>query len=176
MMIKTEVHWPSLRRLTDLEVDDLVRGSVVVLILSSQLFAACAVPSDPHSGIGVESEGSSGRVGISYLRCSGEKVTSVEVATDPSNGSGKTVWRISSGPTASEPTQFFLGETPPGWKASVSMQALPPKSEKLNVSIETTKRSPGGISLSLADLKPGMIFSDDGSVSHETFAGYQDHC
>lgn len=153
-----------------------MRGSVAVLILSSQLFAACAVPSDPHSGIGVESEGGSERVGISYLRCSGEHVTSIEVATDPSNGSGKTVWRISSRPTANEPAMFFLGETPPGWKASVPMHELPPKSERLFVSVETTKRSPGGVSLSLDELKPGMILSDDGSISQQTFAAYRDYC
>lgn len=153
-----------------------MRSSVAVLILSSQLLAACAVPSDPHSGIGIGSESGSRRVGISYLRCLGEKVTSVEVATDPTNGAGKTVWRISSGPAASQPAQFFLRETPPGWEAGVPMHELPLKSERLTVSIETTRRSPGGISLSLDDLEPGMIFSDDGSVSLQTFVGYQDHC
>jgi len=140
-------------------------------MLSARLLAACTLPFDPHSGIGVESESGSGHVGISYLRCTGEKVTSVEVATDPKNGAGKTIWRITPGPTAENSTHFFLGETPPGWLASVPLHALPSKSEGLVVSVETTQRSPGGISLSLDDLKPGMILSDDGSVSHQTFVG-----
>jgi hypothetical protein len=38
-----------------------MRSYVAVLMLSPQLLAACALPSDPHSGIGVESESSSSR-------------------------------------------------------------------------------------------------------------------
>jgi hypothetical protein len=106
-----------------------MRSCVAVLMLSAQLLAACTLPFDPHSGIGVESESGSEHVGISYLRCTGEKVTSVEVATDPTNGAGETIWRITPGPTAEDSTHFFLGETPPGWLTSVPLQALPSKSE-----------------------------------------------
>lgn len=146
------------------------------MFLTPMLLAACAVPAAPHSGIGLGLQRGSSRVGISYLRCTAEEVTSVELTTAPPNGSGKTIWRISRGPAARDTTQFVLGASPPGWLVSVPMRQLPSKTEGLILSVETTKRSPGGISFSIGDLKPGMILSDNGSVSHSTYITYKDYC
>src|SRR5665647_164011 len=107
-------------------------GWLTVLVVPL-VIASCGAPSEPHSGIGVGSEDGSSRVGVSYLPCAGERVTSVELTTNPASGSGRTIWRISSGPTAGVADQFILGEAPPGWLASVPMKELPSKSEKLAV-------------------------------------------
>lgn len=148
----------------------------LAVLLAPLVIAACAAPSDPHSGIGVGSANGSSRIGISYLRCIGERVTSVELTTYPTNGPGKTLWRIASGPTALDATEFTVGETPPGWQATVPMGALPSKSEKLVVYVDTTKRSPGGISFSIGDLRPDAIMSDDGLMLRSAFARSKDYC
>jgi hypothetical protein len=146
------------------------------LLVSPLLLVSCSAPSDPHSGIGVGSANGSGRVAVSYLPCTGEKVTSVELATNPASGPGTTLWSISSGPTAADVAEFTIGESPPGWLATVPLQGLPAKTEKLGVFVVTTKRSPGGISFTLGDLKPDLIMSDDGLVDRSAFDDYRDYC
>lgn len=149
----------------------------LALFLSPLVIASCAAPSDPHSGIGVGSQNGSSRIGISYLRCIGERVTSVELTTYPTtSGPGRTLWRISPGPTAGEATEFTLGQSPPGWLATVPMKELPSKSEKLVVYVDTTKRSPGGISFTIGDLRPDAIMSDDGLMLYSTFVKSRDYC
>ena len=125
-------------------------GWLTVLVVPL-VIASCGAPSEPHSGIGVGSQVGSSRVGVAYLPCADERVTSRRAGDQPASGSGKVLWRISSGPTAAAATQFILGESPPGWLAAVPMAELPSKSERLAVYVATTKRSPGGISFTIGD-------------------------
>lgn len=148
----------------------------LAVLLVPLVIASCAAPSDPHSGIGVGSQNGANRIGISYLECTGERVTSVELTTYPTNGPGRTLWRISSGPTAAETTEFTLGVSPPGWESTVPMQELPSKSEKLVVYVDTSKRSPGGISFTIGDLRPDAIMSDDGLMLYSNFVKSRDYC